>query len=79
MLQKLRRPLNWKHLGLHKTGTRPFTPKTNGKTERFIKTNVTELAYATAYSTSDQRAAAIPIWITMHNRPRPHADLKIKL
>ena len=29
--------------------TRPYTPKTNGKAERFIQTALREWAYATAY------------------------------
>ena len=36
--------------------TRPYTPKTNGKAERFVQTALREWAYAQAYPTSDHRA-----------------------
>jgi hypothetical protein len=35
----------------------PYTPKTNGKAERFIQTALREWAYARAYQNSDQRTA----------------------
>ena len=43
-------------LGLKHVTTRPYTPKTNGKAERFIQTALREWAYAIAYPTSDHRA-----------------------
>jgi transposase InsO family protein len=46
-----------KRLGLRHIRTRPNTPKTNGKAERFIQTSLREWAYARAYDTSQQRAA----------------------
>ena len=36
-------------LGLKHVRTRPYTPKTNGKAERFIQTALREWAYAVAY------------------------------
>ena len=42
-------------LGLKQRFTRPYTPKTNGKAERFIQTSLREWAYAHSYSHSDQR------------------------
>ena len=50
-------------LGLKHVRTRPYTPKTNGKAERFIQTALRERAYAIAYPTSNQRAAELPVWL----------------
>ncbi len=47
-------------LGLKHVRTKPYTPRTNGKAERFIQTALREWAYARAYDTSDQRAEALP-------------------
>ncbi len=65
-------------LGLKHIRTRPYTPKTNGKAERFIQTALREWAYARAYDTSNQRAADLPVWIHMYNWHRPHGSLKSK-
>lgn len=62
-------------LGLKHIRTRPYTPKTNGKAERFIQTALREWAYARAYHTSDQRAQDLPIWTHMYNWHRPHGAL----
>jgi transposase InsO family protein len=63
-------------LGLSHIRTRPYTPKTNGKAERFIQTALREWAYATAYDTSDQRANALNAWMHSYNWHRPHAGIK---
>src|SRR3954465_13973539 len=65
-------------LGLKHIRTKPYTPKTNGKAERFIQTALREWAYAQAYPTSDHRAAALPIWLHRYNWHRPHSSLKSK-
>jgi transposase InsO family protein len=65
-------------LGLKHIRTRPYTPKTNGKAERFIQTALREWAYAQAYPTSDRRAQELPIWLHRYNWHRPHGGLKSK-
>lgn len=65
-------------LGLRHIRTKPYTPKTNGKAERFIQTALREWAYARAYETSDQRAADLPVWTHLYNWHRPHAALRSK-
>jgi transposase InsO family protein len=58
--------------------TKPYTPKTNGKAERFIQSSLREWAYATAYETSDHRAEELPHWLHHYNWHRPHAGIKGK-
>jgi transposase InsO family protein len=65
-----------KRLGLRQIFTRPYTPKTNGKAERFIQTALREWAYARAYHNSDQRSAELPYWLHRYNWHRPHGSLK---
>ena len=67
-----------RRLGLKHIRTRPYTPKTNGKAERFIQTALREWAYAIAYPTSNHRAQELPIWLHRYNWHRPHASLKSK-
>lgn len=67
-----------KELGLKHIRTRPYTPKTNGKAERFIQTALREWAYARAYDTSEQRKQSLPNWTHMYNWHRPHGSLKSK-
>ncbi len=55
--------------------TRPYTPRTNGKAERFIQTLLREWAYAVAYGSSAQRTAALARWLHYYNWHRPHAAL----
>jgi transposase InsO family protein len=65
-------------LGLKHIRTKPFTPKTNGKAERFIQTALREWAYAQAYPSSDRRGQELPIWLHRYNWHRPHSSLKSK-
>lgn len=65
-----------RELGLKHIRTRPCTPRTNGKAERFIQTALREWAYARAYDTSDQRAAELPAWTHRYNWHRPHGGIK---
>jgi transposase InsO family protein len=64
-----------KQLAIKHIRTRPYTPQTNGKAERFIQTALREWAYATAFEHSDQRSAALLPWIHRYNWHRPHASL----
>ena len=63
-------------LGLKHIRTKPYTPKTNGKAERFIQTALREWAYAQAYPTSDRRTAELPFWLHRYNWHRPHGGIK---
>ncbi len=65
-----------RELGLKHIRTKPYTPKTNGKAERFIQTALREWAYAQAYPTSDRRAAGLPVWLHRYNWHRPHSGIK---
>jgi transposase InsO family protein len=65
-----------KALGLKHIRTRPYTPKTNGKAERFIQTSLREWAYAQAYPTSEHRKAELPRWLHQYNWHRPHGSLQ---
>jgi transposase InsO family protein len=67
-----------RRLGLRQIFTKPYTPKTNGKAERFIQTALREWAYAQAYHTSDQRSAELHNWLHRYNWHRPHGSLKAK-
>jgi len=61
--------------GLRHIRTRPYTPRTNGKAERFIQTSLREWAYARAYRSSAERAQAMITWIDAYNTQRPHSAL----
>jgi len=65
-----------KRLGLKHIRTKPYTPRTNGKAERFIQTAIREWAYARAYQTSQHRKADLPKWTHMYNWHRPHGGIK---
>ena len=64
------------HLGIRHLRTRPYTPRTNGKAERFIQTALREWAYASAYRSSTQRTQALHSWIHHYNWHRPHSALQ---
>jgi len=68
--QRLLRRLRLRH-----KRTRPYTPRTNGKAERFIQTALREWAYARSYDSSDQRAAHLNPWLHDYNWHRIHASL----
>jgi transposase InsO family protein len=59
---------------IHKR-TRPYTPRTNGKAERFIQTSLREWIYATSFENSSQRTDAMRPWLYQYNNHRPHSAL----
>ena len=63
-------------LGIRHIYTKPYTPKTNGKAERFIQSSLREWAYARAYQTSEQRKHELPHWLHHYNWYRPLAGIK---
>jgi len=62
--------------GARHVRTRPYTPRTNGKAERFIQTSLREWAYAKPYASSAERTQAIKPWTDSYNLSRPHAGIK---
>jgi transposase InsO family protein len=62
--------------GIRHLRTRPYTPRTNGKVERFIQTLEREWAYGLVYASSEHRRRALPYWLDHYNRSRPHSSLK---
>jgi transposase InsO family protein len=61
--------------GIRHVRTRPYTPRTNGKTERFIQTSLREWVYARPYISSAHRNQAIGQWTDAYNTIRPHAGI----
>jgi transposase InsO family protein len=57
--------------------TRPYTPRTNGKAERFIQTALREWAYARSYDNSSDREHNLQPWLHDYNFHRPHASLNL--
>jgi transposase InsO family protein len=70
LFRKVLRMLRIRHIR-----TRPYTPKTNGKAERFIQTLMREWAYAIPFRSSDSRANDLARWLAWYNQHRPHASL----
>jgi transposase InsO family protein len=58
--------------------TRPYTPRTNGKAERFIQTALREWAYAKHWKDSEQRDQHLKPWNDFYNYQRPHGSLAYK-
>ena len=55
--------------------TRPYTPRTNGKVERYQQTLQREWAYALEYASSGARRASLPHWVRHYNERRTHSAL----
>ncbi len=64
-----------RRLGIRHIYTRPYTPRTNGKAERFIRTLKEQWAYGATYQSSAHRARALQPWTNRYNRHRPHAGI----
>ena len=58
--------------------TRPYTPRTNGKAERFIQTALREWAYAKHWTDSLERDLYLQPWTDYYNHQRPHGSLNYK-
>ena len=61
--------------GLRHIRTRPYTPRTNGKAERFIQSSLREWAYAQPFQSSAERSEAMQSWVNRYNYSRPHTAL----
>jgi len=62
-------------LGLRHLRTRRYTPRTNRKVERFIKTALLEWAVARLYRHSDERRTALREWLHYYNWHCRHTSL----
>ena len=66
---------NCRRLRITAKRTRFYTPRTNGKAERFIQTAIREWAYARLYQNSAERLSHLAPWNHQYNWHRPHASL----
>ena len=65
---------------LHELGARhilipPYTPRWNGKIERFFGTLDTEWAHGRVWPNSTRRNRALASFLRYYNRRRPHTSL----
>lgn len=65
-------------LGARQVRTKPYTPRTNGKAERFIQTSLRGWAYKRAYESSAERESYLDTWLNYYNHQRPHGSLNRK-
>jgi transposase InsO family protein len=61
--------------GLKHLRTRPYSPRTNGKAERFIQTTLREWAYCRPYAASQDRTDQLRPWIHVHDHHRPRSAI----
>jgi len=57
------------------TRTKPYTPRTNGKVERYNRTLLNEWAYARPYRSEAARTRALDTWLHMYNHRRHHTAI----
>ena len=62
-------------LGAQARFTRRYRPQTNGKAERFNRTLLDEWAYPRPFTSTTDRAAALPDWLHTYNHHRGHTAL----
>jgi transposase InsO family protein len=62
-------------IGARQKFIKPHCPWQNGKVERLNRTLVSEWAYRHAFSSNDERAAALAPWIEYYNTRRRHSAL----
>jgi transposase InsO family protein len=55
--------------------TKPYTPRTNGKAERFIQSMLRECAYQRPFYSSGERRRGLAGWVQHYNARRVHAAL----
>ena len=53
--------------------TKPYTPRHNGKVERYQRILAEELLYAREFNSEDARSFAIAVWNIHYNYHRPHS------
>ena len=64
--------------GIRHITTKPYTPQTNGKAERFIRTCLEEWAYVQPYAHSRERTKALPIFLDFYNNHRQHHGIDMQ-
>ena len=64
-----------RELGIGHILTRPYTPRTNGKVERFIRTSLAEWAYGRSYPHSRVRTRVLRVWLHYYNLRRRHTAI----
>ena len=57
----------------HHQRTKPYTPRHNGKVERYQRTLANELLYARPWTSEEHRRQAIATWNLHYNYHRPHS------
>lgn len=67
-------PPRWSRSGAGTTGSGPYTPRHNGKVERYNRLMVDEVLYARPYSSEQARREALQVWVNHYNYHRPHTS-----